>query len=361
MEDLKKQIIDLYINKGYGQQKIAKMVHCNYKKVKRILIENGYKIRNLKESGKIRSQKNMVNQPTPYTPEQERIALDCYVNQKRGIEYSRRQAKCSLNTFNKILKDNGIKKRTYAEAAVESNKNRALHKNVAYFDVQSPNMAWILGFLAADGCISEKRNEISLGLSSADIEILERIRKEIEIENKVRVYTDRKGFEYAELNWTCEQHKKVLSEYSIIPKKTFKLKPPYKLDKRYWIDYIRGYFDGDGSVNFIQSNGKKQYTALRWQVCSATPEILQFIVDYLEELGVKSVNIQKQNRKNSTLYSIQYSTTATIQIYNILYNTNSDLFLKRKKDHYTEILEKHITRIKSQETAHLQNEDEKIC
>ena len=332
MENRDKLIIELY-KSGCGQAECAKKAHTNLRTVKKVLKENNIHIRTNAEALQLAYDLGRKRKgPTPYTKKQEQIALDCYVNQKRGLNYCKAQAKVSLATLNQILKDNNIKKRTYAEAAIESNQNRALHKNKEYFSVQSPNMAWVIGFLAADGYVSKKGNEIGIGLSSTDREILERIQKEIEIENSIHDFTSRQGFDYSELTWTCKEHRDELKKYSIVPQKTFILKPPFELDKKYWLDYVRGYFDGDGSVNFIETNGKKHYTALRWQVCSATSNILEFILDVLESYGIKRVNIQKQKRDNSYLYCIQYSTNATKEIYKVLYSTSSTLFLARKKN-----------------------------
>lgn len=340
MENRDKLIIELY-QSGCGQAECAKKAHTSVRTVKKVLNENNIHIRTTAESLQLAYDLGKKRKgATPYTEEQERIALDCYVNQKRGLNYCKAQAKCSLATLNQILKDNGIKKRTYAEAAVESNQNRALYKNKEYFSIQSPNMAWIVGFLAADGYVSKKRNEISIELSLVDREILERIQKEIEIENPIHDFTSRQGFDYSELTWTCKEHRDELKKYHIVPQKTFILEPPFELDKKYWLDYVRGYFDGDGSVNFIEVNGKKHYTALRWQVCSATPSILEFILDVLESYGIPRVNIQKQVREKSTLYCIQYSTNSTKKIYEILYSTSSTLYLARKKQHFEEIIQK---------------------
>lgn len=342
MKDRNEEIIRLYQN-GYGQMAIAREVHTNVRTVKRVLEENKVYIRSKSEAAQKayesgRKKRDYIS----YTEEQEQIVLDCYLNQKRGLNYCKNQAKTTLGVVNKILKDNKVVKRTYAEAAAQSNQNRALHKNKEYFDTQSSNMAWILGFLAADGSVSSKNNTISLGLASVDREILERIKKEIDIENPIHDFVNRQGFEYSELSWTCAEHKKKLAQYSIVPNKTFVLKPPFALDKKYYLDYIRGYFDGDGSVNFIESKGKKHYMALRWQVCSATPDILNFVIDTLELYGVHRVNIQEYKRKDKNiLYSIQYSTNATKDIYKILYSTDSTLFLARKKKHFSEIIEKY--------------------
>lgn len=91
----------------------------------------------------------------------------------------------------------------------ESAKNYALKhkkdKNEQYFLTESENMAWILGFLASDGTVSSSRNQIKIGLQNQDKEILEKIRKEINIENKIIEYTSNFGTSVAELSWTCEK------------------------------------------------------------------------------------------------------------------------------------------------------------
>lgn len=265
------------------------------------------------------------------------IIIKNYVIDKRGQAYTAKQAGISIRELKKLLTQNNIPIRGHAEATSISNKNRTLFKDEDYFKTQSSNMAWLLGFLASDGCISSQRNRIILNLSFTDREILEKIKEELKIENSIIDYENNKGFKCSELSWTSEKQVKDLAEYSITPKKTLILKPPYKLDKKYWIDYIRGYFDGDGSVNLIQNSNGRGAGNLRWQICSATKEIVEFVLNYFEtELNIPKVAIQIRPDKNP-LYIIQYSSIATRTIYNHLYTKNS-LCLKRKKDHFDNII-----------------------
>ena len=265
--------------------------------------------------------------------------IDNYENKKYGLIKSGKDFGLSANKVKKILKENNIHIRNHHESMVLSNKSRDYPHNEGYFSKDSLILAWILGFIAADGSIRKDSNSIKITLSKVDKEILEKIKEEIKIENPIKDYITNKGFEISEFIWTCEQHKKDLEKYNIIPDKTFKLKPPYKLNKEFWIDYIRGYFDGDGSVNLIKNSNGRGNGNLRWQVCGAVPEILQWIIDFLyEEYQIPKVLIQTQRRKEK-LYYFQYSSKATRQIYNILYN-DSKMFLKRKKEHYEEILNK---------------------
>lgn len=278
----------------------------------------------------------------PITEEQERLVIHYYQNEKMGqIAVGKRVFGTNCpKTVKAILIKNNIHIRTKSESTIISNKKRALKKNEQYFSTSSANMAWLLGFIASDGSIRKNENKIRINLSIVDKEILEKIQKELELQTEVKEYINSKGFACATLQWTCEQHKKDLAFYNITPEKTFKLKPPYNLDKKYWIDYIRGYFDGDGSVMLIKNSNGRGNGNLRWQICSATKEILEFILNFFEEeYQIPKVNILCSNRAKHSLYYFQYSSVATRKIHSILYTPNA-LFLERKKDHFDEIVQK---------------------
>lgn len=273
-----------------------------------------------------------------FTKEQEELIIHLYVDEGRGQLYCAKACgSTNVSKVKEVLRKNNISIRDFSHAASLSNQNRAYKKNESYFDIPTSNMAWLVGFLASDGSISSSDNAIKIGLAKKDREILEKIKKEVEIENKIKEYTTNNGYEVAELVWSCKKHKDALNKYSVTPNKTFILRPPYMLPHKYWIDYIRGYFDGDGSINLIHSHEK--VNALRWQICSATKEILEWIIEFFyNEYWIPKVSIyHDMNHGKNELYYFQYSTNATKQIYSILYTPNS-LFLKRKKDHFDEII-----------------------
>ena len=273
------------------------------------------------------------------TENQEKEIIRLYTEEKRGQSYcSKRVLKVNRpDIIKKVLKKHNIKVRNFKEAAILNNKNRIkyISKDIEFFNNQSPDMAWVMGFIAADGTVRKDCNEIKIGLSIKDYDVLEKIKKAINLDEPIKIYTTKNGYDCCGLQWTCEEHKKALKDYSIVPSKTFTLQPPFKLDEEYWVDYIRGYFDGDGSVNLIHN---KDYLSLRWQVCSATKCIVDFIVSYFEKkYNIPRVKIQKRAGKH-TLYYIQYSTKASKKIFDILYKKDS-LFCERKYDNFCKILE----------------------
>ena len=250
------------------------------------------------------------------------------------------KAHVNINELKEILEKNGYHLRNRHEAIVANNKSRNLLENHDYFKQQTANMAWLLGFLAADGSVEKSRNVIKLSLSTVDKEILEKIRKEIGLKSEVKDFITSQGYCVSKIQWSSEAHKKDLSTYGIIPEKTFKLVPPYKLDKKYWIDYIRGYFDGDGSIVL----GKTNYNTLTWEIGSATKEILEFIRDFFtEEYGIPYVNIHETQRKEK-FYLLMYSTNSSLRIYDILYYNDDVFCLKRKKDKYFNLVNEKLNK-----------------
>ena len=234
-------------------------------------------------------------------------------------------------TVKQWLKELGLPIRDFAEARSYAISHRK-EKDENYFSVESHNMAWLLGFLASDGTINSKNNHIKIDLSSVDREILEKIKNEVNIENEIKEYTTNKGYKVVSLGWTCEKHKKDLAKYNIVPRKTFILQPPLNLSKEYYIDYIRGYFDGDGCICF---NSQK---SIAFGICGGSKGLLEWIINVFYEIyGIPKVNIHTDKRREKPFYYFNYSTTASKKIYTILYN-ESNMYLKRKKEKFENIL-----------------------
>ena len=266
------------------------------------------------------------------TVEQKEKIIYNYVNKKWGLLKSGAEFGFSKNLTKRILVDNGIKIRNNSEA------HRVYSLNEEYFNYESHNMAYILGFIAADGTIREKTNEIKITLSSIDKELLEKIKEEINSGRPLREYCDNNGYSKIELDFTSPIIKEKLKEYGIVPNKTTLLKPPYQLDEKFIPDYIRGYFDGDGSITKTGYKGN----SLEFKIVSASKNILIFFEDYFNKKynqDKSHIYARKKEESKLQLYDLKYSTNFSKELYNILYTPNS-LYLKRKKEKYEQLLMK---------------------
>ena len=264
----------------------------------------------------------------------DKIIYDYTVN-KYGLIKTGKNNGVGERIVRRVLLENKVHIRSRGEAAIISNiQRRQFNVDDNYFSTENSNMAYLLGFLASDGTVDKKNNRIKIGLSSIDKKFLMEIKEELKYEGDILDYITSNGFSVSELTFTSQQIKNDLARYNIVPNKTFTFKFPKNLNKKYWIDFIRGYFDGDGSVSTAGEN------AIKWQICSATKDVLETIVDFFyEEYHIKKVSILEQPRKNSTLYYFQYSTNAAKEIFSILYKKNS-LKLPRKYLKFKELVMK---------------------
>lgn len=240
---------------------------------------------------------------------------------------------CNQDRIRDCLKEFNLYK-SHKDIMKELPQNQVIYPiNEDFFFTQSANLAYLLGFLAADGYVHTNSNEIYLGLAVQDKEILEKLQALLG-GRPLKEYATNKGMNMVKWGFTSQRVKNELATYGIVPQKTFILIPPDKILKQYRIDFIRGYFDGDGSINLIQGQN------LRWQIGAANKEILEWIEDELEDLGIPKVTIYTRQPRTDTehlFYYFQYSTNATKKIYNLLYHDDS-LYLARKKQAFDSYL-----------------------
>ena len=274
----------------------------------------------------------MVNK-TQLSQEEIDVIIDAYCNKKYGLVKTGKLIGVNQRIVRKVLINNNIHIRSLAEANRANSINvRKYGVNDDYFDNESSNMAYILGFLAADGTVAKNGNRIKIGLSSVDRKFLELIKEELGAESNILDYETSNGYMVSEFSFTSQKIKQKLTEYNIVPGKTETFTFPINLSKKYWVDFIRGYFDGDGSV------GTAGPSAIRWQICSHRPQVLETIVEFLfEEYGIPKVSVQKNEHGNSFLYTIQYSNNSTRKIFQIIYTPNS-LYLPRKFEKFKSII-----------------------
>lgn len=155
------------------------------------------------------------------------------------------------------------------EFGIERDQKKLVRKyklNEHYFDViDTPNKAYILGLLHADGCNKMDKSTISISLQESDKDLLEQIRLEIGSEKPLR-YIDNSnkhtfGYTYEnmyELQMFSKYMCKQLADKGIVPNKSLVIGFPEWLDDNLLSHYVRGVFDGDGTINqsFVSENNK---------------------------------------------------------------------------------------------------------
>lgn len=234
-------------------------------------------------------------------------------------------------SVNQIAKENGITKQSLLKWFKKFNIPRRNKytcnvgiKNVKYFnDINSSIKAYWLGFLMADGASSNESLEVRLSIK--DIEHLEQFKKDIKSTNVILTGKASCSLsKYNDLHEWCHFsiHSRVmtkdLEKWGIIPNKTGKESFP-NIDKKYYPDFIRGYFDGDG---IAKSNGYIGF-------CGSYDIINEIKNELLKHCDVKNNKITFN--KTNHIYYIQWASKKDrYNIFNYLYNNKQDLYLKRK-------------------------------
>lgn len=253
---------------------------------------------------------------------------------KQGLQTAGKDFNLSQYMVEKILKKYGVRKRTYTEAKQEGRKYSC---NDNFFKEQSCDMAYILGLLASDGCVSKKENLVAIQLLSEDKEILEKISKVTQNTRPLETYIRKTtNHEISSFRVWSKAWKDDLSHYNIVPQKTFILKPPTFLNDKYIIDYIRGYFDGDGTVYQLKKKNK-----VIVEITGASKEVIEWIRDKLiNQYNVLANILGSEILLNGTrMYKIKIcSKVEILKLYNLFYHPNTSLYLSRKKNKFESLL-----------------------
>lgn len=263
------------------------------------------------------------------TDEEKQVIIDRYVNQNMGM----RKAGSVFGYSDKIVKKILIEYDIPVKGQGGSSRQRYF-LNEKYFNPnnQSHNSAYILGMLASDGNVSKEKNCIYIELQREDKEILEKINNEIQNDREVKDYETGRGYKNSKLYFFSQKVKDDLSLYNIVPNKTYTNKDFLQnIKKEYYIDFIRGFFDGDGSIYW--DNG-----TIKWQLSSTSKQTLDHIQQILLDYGINSsFQIQSNNNDVITWRLYFYGLENNKKLYNLFYSNINTLFMQRKFNKYNDL------------------------
>lgn len=213
---------------------------------------------------------------------------------------------------------------------------RRYNINESFFDlINSEETAYFLGLLFADGCNDIKRKRFLISLQENDIDILEQfkyylsstvplefIRSKNNRKNQYRLTICSKRISEQLSNLGCVGNKSLILLF-----------PQYLYDSIYIRHFIRGYFDGDGSIlGYIKK--KKNTPTFTWALTS-TKDFCNNVKSILERETNSHFYIQKTH--NNITCTLSSGGNIQVQrIMNWLYK-DATIFLKRKHDKYIEL------------------------
>lgn len=230
--------------------------------------------------------------------------------------------------------------------------------NENYFEsIDCEDKAYWLGFIYADGFITKRKpgyGQHILGVTLAEKDHLEKFANSIGTDKPVKTYEKKNGFGkndgcYLEHKLALVSNKLVsdIEKLGVVENKTFKLSKIPNIPTEYIRDFIRGYFDGDGSVFIINrkalrqtKNGPKVYTGqnLGITICG-TFNFLSSLIEEINNAEIPKNCIYKELRRQSDTWSIKLSSNKrSLEFYNYIYGHNPLVYMNRKKEKFEQLI-----------------------
>jgi intein/homing endonuclease len=240
-----------------------------------------------------------------------------------GMSYQKLSEKYNICTWSirNALKKQNIKSRI-----------RKYNCDENYFEkIDTFEKAYWLGLLFADGYVRKRKQFngkhkqggiVGISLKNGDEYLLNKFINDLK-SNYSLTKQIKDDFLSYKLEINSSKMVDDLIKLGCVPKKSLILLPP-KINYDFISHFIRGYFDGDGSIG--EYNGRLKLTIL------GTEEILTWILLFFKNNGM--VTTPKISKKNN-IRALQINSQTDIDIVkDILYDSCENNYLKRKKEKF---------------------------
>lgn len=209
-------------------------------------------------------------------------------------------------------------------------KKSVYHCDYEYFkDINTEEKAYWLGFIYADGNVNKAQNTLRINLKSNDGGHLVKLNKSIGGNFNVRIYDEvhkDKSYPMSQILIYSTNMVKDLMSHGVFPNKTDKITFP-DLPDELIRHFIRGYFDGDGSI--CERKHKKRLSDLSCSFACGSMAFLERLREILFQNNIKSYIVpdKRGNKASLSLAGLKNPDVFLHYIYD-----DSTIYLDRKYD-----------------------------
>lgn len=296
----KKKLNELYSINKLTQEQIGKMYDCSHKSIGYLMKKYKLPIRRL-------------------NIDKEKLK-EMYIDKNKSIYQIAKKYGISGESVCRLLNKKGIKIRDASHRMQKYKINENFFENI-----NSEEKAYWLGFLVADG--SSLKWKLKLGLSIKDKNHLEKFRKALGSNHPLHIYKQ------PSINFHFE-NRKIRNDLTKINYKNIKIS---SLNGNLINHYIRGVFDGDGS---IYKSFNKYCNCYNYGFSLIGKE---FIINQIQQIFMNKIVLNKTKLYiQEPVVSMVYCGRNNIRrIYDYLYK-NSSVWMDRKKDRFEEYINKEV-------------------
>jgi len=208
--------------------------------------------------------------------------------------------------------------------------------NEHYFDeINTHEKAYWLGFLYADGYNHEGRNEVKICLNTRDTNHIEKFREAIESNLPIKQNACNRLKDSIQIVICSKPFSRALAKHGCTQAKSFTIRMP-KLEEEVYPSFLRGYFDGDGSVSGKRKKGNFNITSNYNFLNDYQQKLVEKCGVNKTKLGTKKITAHKPTMEKA--WALCYTGANNLRkIYNYLYSTNI-YSMPRKKLKFQELI-----------------------
>lgn len=232
----------------------------------------------------------------------------------------------SARSIKKVLEQYKVTVRTPGLSSRRYNQFDNFFENI-----DSEKKAYWLGVLFADGSVSENKKGTTgrVVFSSTDRDWLEQFKIDLGYTGPIREEFHKK-FKKSIWKITMDSRKMFedLVDKGCKPRKSLTLEFPTKIPNSILHHFIRGFFDGDGSVSILRNKNNQNWTSICSSFCSGSKSFLDNLIQKIPTV-TRTVYIRPR------IYEIKLNKADSLSISEFMYN-NATIYLERKYQKFVE-------------------------
>jgi len=204
----------------------------------------------------------------------------------------------------------------------------------------TPELAYIIGLLTTDGCLSNDGRHIII--RSSDIQLLRTFKKCLNLPNKISEtfhngWAKKRSYR---IQFGNVQLYRWLLKIGLFPRKTYTI-GELNVPKKYFSDFLRGHLDGDGDIRTYRDyyntykNPKYIYDRIYTRFRSASKQHINWLRKNIYEiLSIKGHTWERKPQRpdqTTSLWALKFAKKDSIKLLSWIYYNPEVPCLKRKR------------------------------
>ena len=254
--------------------------------------------------------------------------IDLYQSGIGLLELTRRNG-CTIKKIRRILITNGIEIRKLYEY---DNQNRKVEHMDYFENIDCPQKAYWLGYIAADAHINLEKKIFHFVLANKDVCVLEKFKSDIGYSPEVKIYTRDNKYNKCSLCFNSRQF--TVSLTNVVKWKNGDPEPLIgSIPEQYISSFILGLFDGDGCIQVKKRSSNKN--CLDGNITIVDNKENKRCLEVVAEILFRCCNITLKTVKEriNCCSLVINGRNQIIRVYNWLYSNNT-FCLERKRNKF---------------------------